>query len=107
MDNKLSNQENQEEALRFLLDEVQQGEKEEKNQVAAIDETEVQKREVDVLNLPPRKEVHRKKQRTHLKMGSPGAPLLRFLIVFILLLGVLAGAYLIWGEELITVISNL
>lgn len=104
MDNKSSNQENQEEALRFLLDEVQQGEKEEKNQVAAIDETEVQKREVDVLNLPPRKEVHSKnKQRTHIKMSKP---LLRFLFVFILLLGVLIGVYFVWGE-LINGISNL
>lgn len=101
MDNKSSNQENQEEALRFLLDEVQQGEK---DQVATIDETEAHKREVDVLNLPPRKEVHSKnKQRTHIKMSKP---LLRFLFVFILLLGVLIGVYFVWGE-LINGISNL
>ncbi|WP_373892671.1 hypothetical protein [Virgibacillus sp. CBA3643] len=107
MNNKPTKQEDQTPSLWSLLDEVQQGDKENKSQLAATEKTDTREREVDVLNLPPRKEVHRKKQRTHLKMGSPGAPLLRFLIVFILLLGVLAGAYLIWGEELITVISNL
>ncbi|UJL48115.1 hypothetical protein KFZ58_09815 [Virgibacillus sp. NKC19-16] len=105
MNNKSSNQEDQAVTLMSLLDEVQQGDTQDKTQSTVIDETEAQEREVDVLNLPPRKEVHRKiKQRTHIKMGIP---LLRFLIVFILLLGVLTGAYLLWGEELITVISNL
>ncbi|MBY7143470.1 hypothetical protein KFZ56_10510 [Virgibacillus sp. NKC19-3] len=110
MNNNSSNQEDQATELKSLLDEVQQrdGAKGDNSQIAAIEETEVQEREIDVLNLPPRKEVHRKnKQRTHIKVGSLGGPLLRFLIVFILLLVVLTGAYLLWEEELINVISNL
>ncbi|WP_100010770.1 hypothetical protein [Lentibacillus sediminis] len=52
--------------------------------------------EIDVLNLPPRKEVHGQKNSTSLKVSRP---LLRFLFVVVLLLVILAGAFIVWGDE--------
>lgn len=52
--------------------------------------------EIDVLNLPPRKEVHGQQNSTTLKVSRP---LLRFLFVVVLLLIILAGAFVAWGNE--------
>lgn len=60
---------------------------------------------VDVLNLPPRKEVHGiYKKRTHLRIGRP---FLRFVGVLLILIIVVLGAYIYWGEELIAIIKNI
>ena len=64
-----------------------------------------QLRKIDVLNLPPRTEVHSKNNnRTHLKLGRP---FMRLLIVVFIFIIVIIGAYYLWGEELITIINNL
>lgn len=56
-------------------------------------------RTIDILNLPPRKEVHdNKKRRTRLKVSRPFA---RLSIVIILLIVVTFAVYYLWSEELI------
>lgn len=60
---------------------------------------------IDVLNLPPRKDVHTNhKRRTRVKIGQP---FIRFFVVIILFIISVAGAYYLWGEELITLIKKL
>ena len=59
---------------------------------------------IDVLNLPPRKEVHSNHGRTRLTISRP---FLRLLIVVLLMIAVIFGAYYIWGEELINLIQGL
>ncbi|WP_339227948.1 hypothetical protein NSQ77_20510 [Oceanobacillus sp. FSL K6-2867] len=69
----------------------------------SVQESEA-KRDIDILNLPPRKEIHSKDNRTSLKLSGP---LIRLLIViFVLILG-LASAYYIWGNELWLLIEGL
>ncbi|PAV29522.1 hypothetical protein CIL05_11700 [Virgibacillus profundi] len=110
MENKTDQHENQATELRKLLDEVQQGEKEVQEQqiteAEAESEAEMEQvRDIDILNLPPRKEVHGKMlKRTHIKISIP---LLRLLFVIILLLGIGVGAYYFYGEEMIDMFSNI
>lgn len=59
---------------------------------------------IDVLNLPPRKEVHSNHGRARLSISRP---FLRFLFVILLIVLVIFGAYYIWGEELIILIKGL
>lgn len=52
-----------------------------------------QRSKIDILDLPPRREVHSHKQgRTHVKFSRP---LLRLLLVIIILLGIISGIYFI------------
>ncbi|MEC5422435.1 hypothetical protein QGM71_02880 [Virgibacillus sp. C22-A2] len=104
MSQKATERDDQAEELRKLLSEVQQGEKGRPSQQANLDDEVVYEREIDILELPPRKEVHgTKKKRTQIKLSRP---LLRFLIVIILLLLVLTGVYYLWADEIITILSN-
>lgn len=60
---------------------------------------------IDVLNLPPRKEVHGKvKNRTRLRIGQP---FLRLLIVILILIIIALGTYIYLGEELIIILENI
>ncbi|GAB3052689.1 hypothetical protein [Virgibacillus ainsalahensis] len=60
-------------------------------------------KEIDVLNLPPRKEIHStKKKRTHFKINFP---LVRFLVVIIILLCVITGVYFVWEDAFIQFIN--
>lgn len=55
--------------------------------------------EIDVLNLPPRSEVHKKSKiswRLNFKR-----PFWRFLLVLLILIGVVIGVYIMFGEQII------
>src|SRR5690625_6994309 len=56
---------------------------------------------IDVLNLPPRKEVHSNHGRTRIKISGQ---FLRLLTVILLMIVVIFGAYYTWGEEVINLI---
>lgn len=89
-----------EEDLQQAINEVERTEKEyqkkttEQHDFSDRGET----RGVDVLNLPPRKEVHGQKQRAKIKISSS---LIRLVLVIMILVVILGGGYYIWGEELI------
>ncbi|SDQ53756.1 hypothetical protein SAMN05216232_2027 [Virgibacillus subterraneus] len=94
--------------LRKLFNEVQ----EESEQSVPVDdgedegsETEQEERDVDILNLPPRKEVHStNNKRTRVKLSGAS---LRLVIVVVIFLAFLGGAYYLWGQELMEVITNI
>ncbi|NBJ70466.1 MULTISPECIES: hypothetical protein [Clostridia] len=93
-DNQLNDQATQ---LRQMVQGVSETE-------TSIDEQERDDKELetdtDILNLPPRKEVHRrKKQSTRLKIGHP---LQRLLFIILLLVVIIVGAYFFIGEELLS-----
>lgn len=96
----------QAEHLKKLFNEVQQSEsKEVKKGKPPLNPEHSQDVKVDVLNLPPRKEVHGKSlDRARLKFRKP---LLRFLTVITILVMIIIGAYFIWNEELISIIKDL
>lgn len=103
--NEKNEDKDEETDLKSLVNEIQQREKKRIEQEDRLPEEPGHIRKIDVLNLPPRTEVHGKqKTRTHVKFSKP---LLRLLIVIIILLGIIIGAYFIWGEELLTLISDL
>jgi len=86
--------------LQKLIDEVQQSERIQKKQQVSLSQESDQIRKMDILNLPPRKEIHRNhKQRIHVKLSRP---LFRFLSVIIILLVIIYGAYFIWENDLLT-----
>lgn len=63
-----------------------------------------EKREIDILNLPPRKEVHgMKQQRVRLKTSKS---LKRFLLVIMVLIIIVGSIYYLYSEELIKFFSN-
>ncbi|MFB4166352.1 hypothetical protein [Virgibacillus sp. JSM 102003] len=97
--------------LRKLFNEVQ----EESVQPAQLDKgetgsSEIEQhvehvREVDILNLPPRSEVHSaSNKRTRVKLSGAS---LRLIIVVFIFLALLGGAYYLWGQELMEVIKNI
>src|SRR5690625_2069371 len=106
MSEKTNEQNDQAEQLKQIFDELQQnaiesGELSNDNQ--SIDDDSIPK--IDVLNLPPRKEVHSNNDsRTRLSISRP---FLRFLSVIILIIVIILGAYFMWGEELIVLIEGL
>ncbi|MBP2077832.1 sulfite exporter TauE/SafE family protein [Oceanobacillus polygoni] len=91
--------------LRNLFQEIEEGQAIEPPLKSTDSEQESEaKRDIDILNLPPRKEIHSKDSRTSLKLSGP---LIRLLfVIFILILG-LAGAYYIWGNEFWLLIKEL
>ncbi|MBM7598334.1 Tfp pilus assembly protein PilN [Virgibacillus halotolerans] len=95
MDNKTKATED----LQQLLSEVKKAEKEHKHTATEQHEfhdTDLDRR-IDVLDLPPRKEVHSKKnKRTQLKLSSP---LTRFIFVIVVLLSVLILTYYLNSES--------
>lgn len=112
MNTEKVNQEDQATQLKKLFNELQQNEDNveeyEQNEDILInnkvDETEDELK-IDVLNLPPRKEVHSANRvRTKLKLGRP---MIRLIFVFTVLVIVIASAYYFFGEELIAIINNL
>ena len=106
MENDTEQHDDQAAELRKLLDEVQQGERDiqEGGKIPQPDEQTEQERAIDILNLPPRKEVHgNKKKNTHIKIS---VPLLRLLAVIVILLIIVIGAYYIYGEEINNLFKN-
>ncbi len=82
-----------------LINEVQQGNTDEEGQkqdktAKTAGEPDLTEK-IDILNLPPRKEVHtERKGKINLKISRP---LVRLLFVIILLLLIVAGAYFLAG----------
>lgn len=60
--------------------------------------------EIDVLNLPPRKEVHTKNKRPKIKLSRP---LLRFLFTVIIVIAGLGTAIYVWQDEITTLLHKL
>lgn len=104
MSKKTNEHNDQAEQLKQIFDELQEhaiksGEPQTEQQTEAYSPPKI-----DVLNLPPRKEVHSNHGRTRLKISGP---FLRLLTVILLMLAVIIGAYYTWGEELINLIQGL
>ncbi|TRM12596.1 hypothetical protein FH966_13305 [Lentibacillus cibarius] len=60
---------------------------------------------VNILELPPRKEVHTEnKKGIRFKMNSITIRLLTVIFIIVLLIG---GAFFLWGEELVEFIKNM
>lgn len=108
MSNETKENDDQAEELRKLFNEVQ----EESEQSIPEEEIEEEShevdeegRDVDILELPPRREVHRiTNKRTRVKISRASLRLIFVVITFLVLVG---GAYYIWGQELTEVIINI
>lgn len=89
--------------LKELFNEIQQGEAQqeelEKNEDTDVNLTATHK--IDVLNLPPRKEIHsNKKQRVRMRLTKP---LIRLMFVTIIIACIVGG--MLWGEELLHLLN--
>lgn len=60
--------------------------------------------EIDVLNLPPRKEVHTTNKRPKIKLSRP---FLRFLFTMIIVIVGLGTAIYVWQDEITTLLHKL
>ncbi|WP_156289257.1 hypothetical protein [Oceanobacillus salinisoli] len=85
--------------LRSIFNEIIEDKQEQIQQEKA----EPEEKDVDILNLPPRREVHTSNSRTHIKMDKP---LIRFLIVIFLLTAIIIGAYYNWGDSLFNLFNQ-
>ncbi|WP_077326738.1 hypothetical protein [Virgibacillus siamensis] len=105
MNDEHEKEDEQAKELKRLFNEVQNGESkaEKTDEVRPVRETgEV--REIDILNLPPRKEVHSNtKHRTTFKINGA---LLRLIIVILLLILVIAGMYYMWGNDVLEIFNH-
>ncbi|HLR66348.1 hypothetical protein [Virgibacillus alimentarius] len=92
----------QETDLKKLVNEIQHEEKQDEHEqpLPEINEPEEFKK-IDVLNLPPRKEVHNQTQWTHVKLRKPFG---RLIAVIILLLIITLSAYFLWREDVLITI---
>jgi len=105
MAEKTNEHNDQAEQLKQIFNELQQNAvKSEKNTNDEQYTAEHAIPKIDVLNLPPRKEVHSNQSRTRLSISRP---FLRFLSVILLIIIIIFGAYYIWGEELIDLLKSL
>lgn len=60
---------------------------------------------IDVLNLPPRRDIHsNEKSRARLKIRLP---FLRLVLVILFMIIVVSGAYIFFGEELMAIIKRI
>lgn len=60
------------------------------------------KEDIDVLNLPPRKDVHTMKSRTHLKMSKA---FLRFIFVLLVLSIIVIGTYYYVADDFLNLFN--
>src|SRR5690625_4764243 len=98
--NESNNGNNKVTDLHKLIYEDKQSEKIQTNQQDTLSQKPDKNIKMDIMNLPPRKEIHSNhKKRIHVKLSRP---LFRFLSVIIILLVIIYGAYFIWGNELLT-----
>lgn len=94
---------NQAKQLEYLLNELQMTSKEKEKSKKPFSGTE-RVRKVDILNLPPRKEIHQKKGWIKPKFSRP---LVRFLLVCTVLVLIFAGVYYYWGSDIFNIINQL
>lgn len=113
MSEKHTKQDDQAAELRKLFNEVQgistndlkEEQKPEAETKIESNESFESNRKIDILDLPPRKEVHsNSKNRTKLKMSRP---FLRFSIFILILILVIFAVFYVWGNELIQLPLNL
>lgn len=90
--------------LRQLLNEVEQGEQTNKENKGLVEEETASRREIDVLKLPPRKEIHTKNKRAKLKVSKP---FLRLLFITLFVIAILIGAFYLWEGELAAFLNEL
>lgn len=92
--------------LRKLLDEVEKGSEQKTEEKKPVIEPETKiERDIDILNLPPRKEVHGSRNKpAKLKISGASVRLISVVIILILILSV---SFYLWGEELIEVINRM
>lgn len=87
-----NNDKDQADELREIFNEITDAEETEEKfggKVSNKDQQEKNSREIDVLQLPPRKEVHVKSNRVGLKVSKP---FLRLIFIIVVIIGVLIGA---------------
>lgn len=98
---KMENEENQAEKLQQLFAEVTNQPKEKEDDKEK--EATTSYIEVDVLNLPPRSEVHQKpKRKFYVNLKSP---FVRLLLVLFILLIIISLIYYVAGEQIILFFS--
>ncbi|QKY71617.1 hypothetical protein Len3610_06020 [Lentibacillus sp. CBA3610] len=108
MENKTRESNDQASELRQLLDEVENSNEQELQEEDGPQKSETEtdtETNVDILNLPPRKEVHSKyNKRTKLKISRASKRLISVIIILLLLFGTM---FYLWGEELLEIIGNM
>ncbi|RDW19094.1 hypothetical protein CWR48_08575 [Oceanobacillus arenosus] len=92
MEKQADIKQDQAEELRHLVGEIE-GNKEVKEELSASLEEIPKKREIDILNLPPRKEVHTISNRTRFRISRPFIRIIFVVIVLIVIL--IVGYYFI------------
>lgn len=98
---KLDHEENQAEKLQQLFAEVVN--QSEENKVNETEDSTEDFIKVDVLNLPPRSEVHKTpKRKLYIHLGSPFMRLLSVLVILVIIIGLI---YFIAGEQILLFFS--
>lgn len=99
------NEGNQADELKRLFDEVKQNEEKRQDELETLVDEKSQEPRIDVLNLPPRSEVHQaSKFRTRIKVDKS---LIRFVVVVLLFISGIGSVYYFWTEEIIDIIKNI
>jgi len=98
-----TNKNNQAEQLEHLVNELEAMSDKEKTSQKPFSGSE-HVRKVDILNLPPRKEVHQKKGWIKVKFSRP---FVRFLLVCVLFIMIIFGTYYYWGDDILDIIKQL
>lgn len=100
----MTNHGNKQDELKKLVEEITDGGDTSANKTGPDEQTDKkqmvhsQTREMDILNLPPRKEVHGKtNQRIRWQVSGP---LVRMLLVIVIIIAVLAGLYYVGGGNI-------
>src|SRR5690625_8023912 len=104
LDNETTTNQDITNQLEKLLNEVQHhgSEQEQEPKEDLVRQERVQK--IDVLNLPPRKEVHSKtKLRTRIKFGKETG---RLFVVLLILIVLITGVYAYWGNGLKEILNQ-
>lgn len=93
-------QANQKKALEELVKEVHEHQSTKQTQIDADEDHGADDQQaVDVLSLPPRKDIHQdRKRRATFKLRKPQR---RLLIVILIIVGVIIGLYYVLGKDLI------
>ncbi|MFD1360584.1 hypothetical protein [Lentibacillus salinarum] len=99
MENRKTESNDQADELRNLLAEVDSGVEQDRQEEQKQQEADnITGRDVDILNLPPRREVHNQHhQRMTLKLSRATMRMLSVIVILLLLSGT---AFYLWGNEL-------
>lgn len=91
--------------LRQLLADVNSTEVAHRTTENVPDNVSDNRQKVDILNLPPRKEIHNGKSKP-MKMKI-ARPYIRMVVVVLLIVILFAGGYYLWSEELMEIIQDI